>query len=98
MLANFNKKLARSRNSWGSDHQMLRAPFFTRGRSHGLLWLFAAIVASGCAINPPTGSNQLMLVSESQEVQMGQQYDSQVVATIGLYPDAAWQRYIQQLG
>src|ERR1051325_1655028 len=29
---------------------------------------------------------------------MGQQYDSQVVATIGLYPDPVWQRYIQQFG
>jgi predicted Zn-dependent protease len=39
-----------------------------------------------------------MLVSESQEVAMGQQYDSQVVATIGLYPDPALQSYIQTLG
>jgi predicted Zn-dependent protease len=77
---------------------MLRASVLTRGRSRGLVCLFAGIAASGCAINPATGANQLMLVSESQEIQMGQQYDSQVVATIGLYPDATWQRYIQQLG
>jgi predicted Zn-dependent protease len=63
-----------------------------------LVCLLAGLAASGCAINPATGANQLMLVSESQEIQMGQQYDSQVVATIGLYPDATWQRYIQQLG
>jgi predicted Zn-dependent protease len=77
---------------------MARAPFLTRGRSHGLLWLFAGMAASGCAVNPATGGNQLMLVSEAQEIQMGQQYDTQVVATIGLYPDPVWQRYIQQLG
>jgi predicted Zn-dependent protease len=77
---------------------MMRAPFLTRGRSRGLVWLCAGIAASGCAINPATGANQVMLVSESQEIQMGQQYDSQVVATIGLYPDPALQRYIQQLG
>ena len=67
-------------------------------RARFLLCLFAGIAASGCAVNPATGGNQLMLVSESQEIQMGQQYDSQVVATIGLYPDPAWQSYIQQLG
>lgn len=39
-----------------------------------------------------------MLVSEAQEIRMGQEYDRQVVASIGLYPDSAWQRYIQQLG
>ena len=77
---------------------MLPAPFLIRSRSHGLLWLFAGIVASGCAINPATGTNQLMLVSEDQEIAMGRQADSAVVASIGLYPDPVWQRYIQQLG
>ena len=77
---------------------MLRAPFLTRGRSRGLVWLFAGVVASGCATNPATGANQLMLVSEDQEIAMGRQADTAVIATIGLYPDAAWQRYIQQFG
>jgi predicted Zn-dependent protease len=49
-------------------------------------------------MNPATGQNQLMLVSEAQEIQMGREYDPQVVASIGLYPDSAWQQYIQQLG
>jgi predicted Zn-dependent protease len=62
------------------------------------LWLTAAIAATGCATNPATGKNQLMLVSEAQEIQMGQQADTAVIATIGLYPDAVWQRYIQQFG
>ena len=61
------------------------------------LLLIAGTLAA-CARNPATGKNELMLVSESQEIQMGQQYDSQVVATIGLYPDPALQSYIQDLG
>ena len=61
------------------------------------LMLIAGAVA-GCARNPATGQNELMLVSESQEIQMGQQYDSQVVAAIGLYPDPALQSYVQTLG
>ena len=61
------------------------------------LCLIAGALA-GCARNPATGHNELMLVSESQEIAMGQQYDSQVVATIGLYPDPALQSYIQTLG
>ncbi|HET8713948.1 MAG TPA: M48 family metalloprotease [Gemmatimonadales bacterium] len=63
----------------------------------GALLLIGGIVA-GCARNPATGKNELMLVSESQEIQMGTQYDSQVVAAIGLYPDPALQSYIQTLG
>jgi predicted Zn-dependent protease len=77
---------------------MSGTPFFTSGRTLGLLWLVAGITASGCAMNPATGSNQLMLVSEDQEIAMGRQADTSVIATIGLYPDAAWQRYIQQFG
>lgn len=66
--------------------------------STAYLWLVAGFAASACATNPATGSSQLMLVSEDQEIAMGRQADTAVIATIGLYPDAAWQRYIQQFG
>jgi predicted Zn-dependent protease len=62
------------------------------------LAVFAGVVASGCAVNPATGSNQIMLVSEAQEIDMGRQADAAVVASIGLYADPVWQRYIQQFG
>src|SRR3989441_1819926 len=55
-------------------------------------------VALGCAVNPATGSRQLMLVSESQEISMGREYDKEVVASIGPYPDSALQAWIQQFG
>jgi predicted Zn-dependent protease len=77
---------------------MSRMTFLAHARSHGLVWLFAGIAASGCATNPATGKNQLMLVSEDQEIAMGRQADSAVITSIGLYPDAVWQRYIQQFG
>lgn len=73
-------------------------PFLTFVRTRGALALLAGFAASGCAVNPATGRSQLMLVSEDQEIAMGRQADSAVVATIGLYPDPAWQRYIQQFG
>src|SRR5881394_1818025 len=77
---------------------MSRMTFLAYARSHGLVWLFAGIAASGCAVNPATGKNQLMLLSEDQEIAMGRQADSAVVTTIGLYADPVWQRYIQQFG
>src|SRR2546426_544872 len=60
--------------------------------------LLAALSAVGCAVNPATGSRQLMLISESQEIAMGREYDQEVAASIGLYPDSALQRWIQQFG
>jgi predicted Zn-dependent protease len=52
----------------------------------------------GCAVNPATGKKELMLVSESQELAMGQQYDQQLVAEMGLYNDTALAAYVQRLG
>ncbi len=63
-----------------------------------ILALLAGTAAIGCATNPATGARQLILVSESQEIAMGRDYDKQVAASIGLYPDSAWQQYIQQIG
>ncbi len=60
--------------------------------------LLGCLAAAACAINPATGKNQLMLVSEDQGIAMGRQADTAIIATIGLYPDAAWQSYIQQFG
>src|SRR5256885_15956396 len=58
----------------------------------------AGLLVAGCARSPATGKNELMLVSESQEIQMGQQADSGVIASIGLYPDQALQSYVMDLG
>ena len=50
-----------------------------------LLFAAIAIVTSTCAVNPVTGKTQVMLMSEAQEIQMGKDYDPQVVATFGEY-------------
>ncbi len=55
-------------------------------------------VATGCAVNPATGSRQLILVSESQEIQMGREADEDIVPALGLVDDPALQEYVQDLG
>ncbi|MEZ4414253.1 MAG: M48 family metalloprotease [Gemmatimonadota bacterium] len=55
-------------------------------------------LALGCAVNPATGRRELSFVSEAQEIQMGQEADAQIVASLGLYPDSAVQRYVRDLG
>ena len=62
--------------------------------------LGAGLVAGwiGCARNPVTGKSELSLVSESQEIQIGQQAAQEVAQTIGLYNDANAQSYVAQLG
>lgn len=56
------------------------------------------LAPTGCATNPATGERQFSLISEAQEIEMGREYDKQIVAQLGLYPDSALQRYIQELG
>jgi predicted Zn-dependent protease len=64
---------------------------------HSGLWA-ALGAAAACSVNPVTGRRELSFVSEAQEIQMGREYDQQVVATMGLYQDEAMQRYVQDLG
>lgn len=52
----------------------------------------------GCARNPVTGKSELSLVSESQEIQMGQQGAKEVEQSIGFYKDAAVNAYVADLG
>ena len=62
--------------------------------------LGAGIVAGplGCARNPVTGKSELSLVSEGQEIQMGQQGAKEVEQSIGFYKDAAVNAYVADIG
>ena len=59
----------------------------TRTRSAVLVLLLLA--AAACAVNPVTGQKEFMLYSESQEIQLGRQTDTEVAATYGVYDDPA---------
>ena len=61
-----------------------------------MYWL--ALVAFGCATNPVTGRKELALMTEQQEIAMGQEADKQVQASIGLYQDPELQAYVSRLG
>lgn len=51
-----------------------------------------------CAKNPVTGNRQLVLMSESQEIEMGKSADPQILQQYGLYPDSSLQRFITLKG
>jgi predicted Zn-dependent protease len=57
-----------------------------------------AVALAACATNPVTGKREISLVSQDQEIQMGQQGAEQVVQEIGLINDQALQNYVQQIG
>ncbi len=51
-----------------------------------------------CATNPATGGKMLSLVSESQEIQMGQQFSQEVEASMPLVDDPELQAYVEGVG
>jgi predicted Zn-dependent protease len=63
-----------------------------------LVLTLAVAWAWSCATNPVTGKQQLALMSEAQEIELGRQADRDVVASIGLYPEERLQQYVQGLG
>ena len=64
-----------------------------------LLVLSILFLLAACATNPVTGSPQLMLLSEDQEIELGRQTDSQVVKDYGIYDDdQVLSAYIEHVG
>ncbi|OAV43853.1 M48 family metalloprotease [Lewinella sp. 4G2] len=65
-----------------------------------LLFTLAAtfLTFQQCATNPVTGKKQFSLISEQKEIQMGQSYDPQVVAEMGIYEDADLQNFLTSEG
>ncbi|HEY3122277.1 MAG TPA: M48 family metalloprotease [Vicinamibacteria bacterium] len=74
----------------------------SRGRSPLAAWLASLLgfllALPSCATNPATGRKQLTLVSEAQEIQMGQQADQEAAAAIGIYDERGLGAYVQQVG
>jgi len=60
--------------------------------------LLSIFIFFSCARNPVTGKNEFMLLSENDEIKMGQQADKDVVNTYGVYDDKVLAAYISQLG
>ncbi len=60
--------------------------------------VLSTIFLNNCARNPVTGKKQVVLMSEAQEIAMGQEADPQIIAQYGLYDDKALQQFITEKG
>ncbi|MEE8595559.1 MAG: M48 family metalloprotease, partial [Gemmatimonadota bacterium] len=60
--------------------------------------LALAFFVVSCATNPATGGKMLSLVSESQEIRMGQQFSQEVESSMPLVDDAELQAYVEGVG
>jgi predicted Zn-dependent protease len=58
----------------------------------------AILLAAACATNPVTGKKEFSLMSEAQELAIGQQADAEIRREMGVYDDAELQRYVSGIG
>lgn len=63
-----------------------------------LLITFLTIAGFSCAVNPVTQKRELMLLSRSDEIALGQQTDAEVTSTYGVYPDSSLNEYVSTVG
>jgi predicted Zn-dependent protease len=57
----------------------------------------SGLLTPGCATNPVTGERQFNLMSEAQEIQIGQEMDPQVQREMGIYEDRELQQYVESV-
>jgi predicted Zn-dependent protease len=68
----------------------------SRLSSSVLLTLLTFVVA--CATNPVTGKREFSLMSEGQEISIGQENHPQILQEMGSYNDPELQRYVSDIG
>lgn len=80
----------------------IRSRIVPARRLRGLRWLslvaVATLAADACARNPVTGERELVLISESQEIELGRQAYEEALQSIGVVEDDALQAYVQRIG
>ena len=56
------------------------------------------LLVIGCSVNPVTGKRDFVIISESQEIQMGREYNAQILRQNPVYQDQELQDYVQTIG
>ncbi|MEO8683142.1 MAG: M48 family metalloprotease [Vicinamibacterales bacterium] len=68
-------------------------------RTKWTCFLFSVcVIAAACATNPVTGKKQISVLSEAEELAIGQQQDAEIRREMGVYNDSALQRYVSDVG
>lgn len=63
-----------------------------------LLILTLSLALGACAVNPVTGEQDFVIISEAEEIEQGRRYHKEIIATYGVYDDPALQQYVNRIG
>ena len=67
-------------------------------RVTSLFCLSLILLAITCAVNPVTGKRELSLISESQEISLGEETDKEIRIQYGIYNDPSLEKYVRRVG
>lgn len=73
-------------------------PTKTYAQIFGLFLLAFSLYLGGCAVNPVTGEQDLVLMSEEQELSLGRSTHGEILQQYGEYEDKALADYVQKIG
>jgi predicted Zn-dependent protease len=62
------------------------------------LYLSVFLLAGSCAVNPVTGKQDLVLLSENDEIALGRNTHQEVLKQYSVYENPALQKYVQDVG
>jgi predicted Zn-dependent protease len=60
--------------------------------------VLALVFAAACATNPVSGKKEFSLMSEAEELAIGQQADAEIRREMGVYDNPELQRYVSDIG
>jgi len=75
----------------------MKSKMFVKLIFSALVFTFMAWLVS-CAVNPVTKKREFMLLTESDEIGLGQQTDAQIIQTYGVYQDTNLDAYVDAMG
>src|SRR3989304_2911885 len=62
------------------------------------VFLLLAPLLTGCAVNPVSGKQDIVLMSEEQELALGRKTNQQVLQQYGVYDDQELNAYVKNIG
>lgn len=60
-------------------------------------WIGFLFMFPSCAVNPVTGRQELMLLSEQDEIRLGRETDTEIIKQYGLYEDPKLSEYLNEI-
>lgn len=60
--------------------------------------LLMVLILDSCAVNPATGSANIVLMSENKEKEIGREEHEKVMASMSVYEDEELQAYVEEVG